>query len=308
MTLEFPYIAVIPFKVMSDPDLPPNAKLHYGCLAGLSKKEGYCWATNEQLAEMHGVHESQIKRWQKELEEKGFIRRVQENKPFRDEEGKMLWRTERKIYVNDGFSANCGQRKNAPPDGQRKNALPDGQRKNAPLNKESLKEEIHKERKGSASPPRSRSISKKIKRREHVHTSADEHEKLINSHGEERVEKFYNRLQEWKEDTPKSKWKKCDYRSILRWVVDAITEEKLKEQKRQKADQGEDNVAYAKRIVENFMEIEAPRKQISLEATNQGLIIYSTHPTSTRPQTLIKFRENGFKDQVNNALRSWRLT
>ena len=104
--LEFPYIAVIPYKVMADTDIEANAKLHYACLAGLSKKEGYCWATDEQLAEMHGVSTRQIKRWNKSLEEHGHITRETENDPYRDDEGKLLWKKSRKFYVNEGFSKN----------------------------------------------------------------------------------------------------------------------------------------------------------------------------------------------------------
>jgi hypothetical protein len=101
---------------------------------------------------------------------------------------------------------------------------------------------------------------------------------------------------------------KIDYRSILRWVVDAVQEEDAKEKKRGTAEQQEDNVSYARRIVDNFMIVKGPEKQVCLEAKEDGLLIYSVHPTSTRPETFIKYRENGFKEQVESALRKWSLT
>lgn len=65
-------------------------------------------------------------------------------------------------------------------------------------------------------------------RAENVFTSDEEHADLIKSYGTSFVEKFYKRLSEWKMDTPKSKWKKNDYRSILRWVIKAENEENAK--------------------------------------------------------------------------------
>lgn len=73
--------------------------------------------------------------------------------------------------------------------------------------------------------------SKSIKRKEHISTTEQEHQKLIEKFGLKATEAAYQRLSEWKMDTPRSKWKKCDYRSILRWVMDAIKEKKSKEEK-----------------------------------------------------------------------------
>lgn len=67
-----------------------------------------------------------------------------------------------------------------------------------------------------------------LKRAELVFVSDEEQAKLVAAYGEEFVQRCYKALSEWKEDTPKSKWKKSDYRSILRWVVDKIRDEDLK--------------------------------------------------------------------------------
>lgn len=102
--------------------------------------------------------------------------------------------------------------------------------------REELKEEKRGE--GAAAPgakaPRSPS-SLKIERRKYVHVPKEEHEKLQKEHGPEKTEKFYDTLQEWKEDTPKAKWKKSDYKAIRRWVIDAVHEDELKEKKRRES-------------------------------------------------------------------------
>lgn len=106
--LEFPYVSLIPYKIMSAKCLCPNAKLHYGCLAALSKKEGYCWASDEQLAEMHGVKVRVIQKWHEKLENLGFIYRETKSISYRNEAGKLLWTKKRKIWTDLAFSQkNC---------------------------------------------------------------------------------------------------------------------------------------------------------------------------------------------------------
>ena len=78
-TLDFPDLAIIPYKIYSNKNIEPNAKLHFGCLLELSKKEGFYCATNKQFADMHGVTIRQIRRWHKSLEENGFIKMTRKN-------------------------------------------------------------------------------------------------------------------------------------------------------------------------------------------------------------------------------------
>jgi len=68
------------------------------------------------------------------------------------------------------------------------------------------------------------SVQGKEEKAKHVHLSKEEHTSLVKRYGNEAVVKFYSILSEWKQDTPRSKWKKSDYRSILRWVVNASSE------------------------------------------------------------------------------------
>lgn len=87
-------------------------------------------------------------------------------------------------------------------------------------NTESTTDNTSKRKKGGIppNPPRA----------PHVSTSNDEHRKLAEEYGEELRDQAYQVLSEWKEDTPKRKWKKSDYRSIRRWVIDSIKEKQAK--------------------------------------------------------------------------------
>lgn len=73
--LNFPKYSTIPFEVLSNENLSPNAKLHYGLIAGLAHNEGYCFAMDEQFADLYNKDIKTIKNWNKELEDSGFIER-----------------------------------------------------------------------------------------------------------------------------------------------------------------------------------------------------------------------------------------
>lgn len=68
----------------------------------------------------------------------------------------------------------------------------------------------------------------KVERAEHVATTDAEHERLVADYGEAKVAKAYQKLSEWKADTPRGRWKKCDNRSIRRWVMESLDEEALR--------------------------------------------------------------------------------
>jgi hypothetical protein len=80
------FYGVLPAEVRYCEGLHPGAKLLYGNLKGLSSKNGYCYACNDYLAGLYGVHKGSVSRWVSELQEKGFVR-------------VMLNPNERRIYV-----------------------------------------------------------------------------------------------------------------------------------------------------------------------------------------------------------------
>lgn len=67
------YYAIIPANVRYCKKLEPSAKLLYGEITALSNKEGYCWASNEFLADLYEVDIRTIQRWIESLKLNKFI-------------------------------------------------------------------------------------------------------------------------------------------------------------------------------------------------------------------------------------------
>jgi len=101
--LDHPYLATIPYNVLSDKSLTDGAKLHFGYITALCKNEGYCWATNEQLAEVQGKSKKTISGYNTELKNNGHII-IEDNRiPYKTKEDKLLWKNCKKIYVDIAF-------------------------------------------------------------------------------------------------------------------------------------------------------------------------------------------------------------
>ena len=65
---------VIPAPVRGDQTLTDKAKLLYADLSALADEKGYCWASNEYLAQLYKCGERTISRCIAQLAELGFIR------------------------------------------------------------------------------------------------------------------------------------------------------------------------------------------------------------------------------------------
>jgi hypothetical protein len=63
----------IPEQVERSEFLCPMSKLLFGRIQCLSKKQGYCWASNQYFAEWYNCSQSQVTRWVSELSRAGFI-------------------------------------------------------------------------------------------------------------------------------------------------------------------------------------------------------------------------------------------
>jgi hypothetical protein len=112
-SLELPFIASIPYRVQADENISDASKLYFGQIVGLSVKYGYIFATDDQLAEMKKTSKKNIERWNKELEDAGYIKRITENIPKRNLNGELHWIKSRKIFVYESFSKkDCGTLKN----------------------------------------------------------------------------------------------------------------------------------------------------------------------------------------------------
>lgn len=67
------YWSVLPADVRRDRRLPDRAKLLYAELTGLVQRDGYCWATDEYLAELLDCSAKTVSRSLKQLRELGYI-------------------------------------------------------------------------------------------------------------------------------------------------------------------------------------------------------------------------------------------
>ena len=67
------YYAIIPASVRYDDKITPNAKLLYGEITALCRKQGFCWATNDYFAGLYKTSEKTIGRWIKTLKDRKYI-------------------------------------------------------------------------------------------------------------------------------------------------------------------------------------------------------------------------------------------
>lgn len=67
------YWAVIPAGVRYDPELRPNAKLLYAEITALANAEGYCWASNERIADWYGISPKTVGSLIRQLAQHGYV-------------------------------------------------------------------------------------------------------------------------------------------------------------------------------------------------------------------------------------------
>jgi hypothetical protein len=67
------FFAIIPANVRYCKKIEQGAKLLYGELTALTSAQGYCWATNQYLADLYDVDVRTIRRWLESLKENNFI-------------------------------------------------------------------------------------------------------------------------------------------------------------------------------------------------------------------------------------------
>ncbi len=135
-----------------------------------------------------------------------------------------------------------------------------------------------------------------------VFVSDEEHEELLGKLGTKGLNKAYIRLSEWKKDTDKSKWKKSDYRSILRWVVDAVKEDLQKEKIKPIS------------VSPDFHLIEVRRKQLNylilqkLDLIRSKDIDVSDHVTHVRINRIhIQYDDENYEKKLSKALKEQGL-
>lgn len=84
---------MLPAKVRYDESLRPNAKLLYAEITALADMTGYCWASNEYLAQLFGIAPRTVSDLIGTLQQRGYIA----VEVVRDERNAVI---ERKIHVD----------------------------------------------------------------------------------------------------------------------------------------------------------------------------------------------------------------
>ena len=135
-----------------------------------------------------------------------------------------------------------------------------------------------------------------------VSITEEQHEKLIEKHGDELVAEIYSYLANWHlskaQSDPSAVTKHTDYYRILDWVVSAV-------KKRNPSDLSDEDIkTYVDRTISECKD-RAHMRCVEMFAGSDRIEIYSNHPTANMPSTTILFNENGFKHQLDNALRKW---
>lgn len=209
----------IPKEIWLNKNISIQAKCLWAEIQSLySEQHGGCFASDEYLMNFMGLKSTRLQEIFKELRDAGLLKTIKFN--GRQRVVKAIMPTE-----DSGELLPAIPEKSSP---VFRVATP--RNTGEPSLYIDTREVNRKERGGKPpkTPARAASDSShKTKRAEHVHTSDDEHMKLAESpHSESLRDEAYRILSEWKSDTPKSKWKKSDYRSIIRWVFDRIQEKK----------------------------------------------------------------------------------
>lgn len=140
-----------------------------------------------------------------------------------------------------------------------------------------------------------KSVIQKVQRKQFVHTSEEEHSKLLKKYGLILTESAYNRLNDWKESKAQAEPKKTenhtDYYRITKWVVKSI----LDEEKKPKENGNLELVLkkFKHGGIYNGAECFINEESIAFQ---RGI----TH-------MFVRFKDLGFKDQFQNMLIKFQI-
>jgi hypothetical protein len=269
----------IPVEVLELDSLSQGEMILLSWIHALYCKEaGGCFASNAYLAEKLKVKENTIVKQICKLRELGLVEDVSFNGRTRILKA-CIWKAMEKGQSHPACDLNHTQ-------GMTKITTPTL----SPYLYKSKK----KERVGANAPALPLFSLPSIKRAPHVSTTEKDHEKLVAKFGAECIEAAYKILSEWKEDTPKSKWKKNDSRSLERWAIDAAKERKFK--KATFSVDPDENKILANKVASKYKN----RQDIIL---GHDYIEFVNGPTSEH----IGFSDKAFKERLANQLRKRNL-
>jgi len=277
------YYAIIPANVRYFQGIPMGSKLMYAEISSLCNKHGYCWAKDQYFADLYGISVRTIKRWMEILRKNELIF-VDSIKP------KMAW--DRKIWISKEIKEKFTKGQKCPLEGTkmspRQATLPYS------LNTKDEYKEIYKEK---IKKQKNKAKEENIERAERVFTTDSHHKSLLKkaNQDEKLVQRWYERLSMWK--VQKNAVSPNDYTSIKQWVIKDIFEYDKKNPKIDKEKLAKENKHIAKTISKDFIHL-----------VSDGNFDIQSLYTEIRKGSYfepirIYYTENGFKEQLESALR-----
>lgn len=296
--LELPAFAIIPFRVLSDKNISEAAKIHFGILTGLSHTYGYCWATDEQLAQLHQTSKRTVENWNRELSDAGHIIRDTENVCIKKEGGGHQWVKKRKIYTNDAVSKKLSETtENGDSDGSAKNGDSDGTTENGGYKDKPL---IENPKKTKAAPKEYLSV------RENLKLTQEQIDKLKKIYSPEDWEKILDQLNAYRGANvlPKAS-NNYDYNVLSKggWKHDAFFESKGSPTKGgigPKTDKLQSNRELAAKL-EKILDSKFGVNAFSDKGYYFCLDIQNDK--DARQNNRLNYDANGFREQLESALR-----
>lgn len=279
----------MPGWIFEHPELSQTEKMIYALLSGLAhgNQEKTCFPSDEYIAKRIGIRKKGANEAVASLTKVGAISKItvsHEKNPFRKKRIITVYLSPQKTFTNTGKP---DPREPGKPD------LPDtGKPDHSNKGIRNKEESTLKGAKESAS---------RTARAPHVSSSSKEHKDLVRDFGEERTQEAYERLSEWKEDTPKSKWKKNDHLAIRRWVIDAIKEKALKMSK-----DPENRIKEVHGYIESHFKrsvLKRAEKENKIMVLRDRIEILGVFQGSAEEDRIIDFRNPNAKDRIDQRIR-----
>ncbi len=287
----------IPREIFLRRDINASEKMLWSTIYNLHcRKHGGCYASEEYLCEYMGMKRRQIYEMLRHLKALGLI----EDVAF---DGRVKVR--KAVYTQEVENK-------APPQECGKAHPSSAEKRTAPIiydNKAYIKDKGESSAESTA--PASISVSKKlINRALHVETTEEEHGKLVKLRGESFVQHCYTTLSIWKVRTPRSKWKKGDYLSILKWVINAVDDE-AKKGKSTVVDSSGDNKSpeeknkeFAQKAADHCNPGIGKKKGVTIEIFSNYVIVKRLGSKSWEP---INFRDANFNKRFTHELMKFEM-
>lgn len=179
------------------------------------------------------------------------------------------------------------------------NSVPYGVGNSVPPQKKHYTKETITKEEGAKAPPSFSPLVHNFQFGKHVVMKQSELVEFQEEYGEDVIMEYLQQMDDYISSIREKPYK--DFAAALRnWI-------KRDKKNGKGKDVQETNHQFAQRIAENYNLNVAPHMQIKLEAFSDRIEIHSTSPTSFRPGTKIQYKENAFKEQLENALRTWNL-